>query len=82
MSFRDVKDDGLSTRARIDNFSQELNDFKKSFDKIFNGKDLSKYSLSLSVVKETKKCEEAFKKVNEDMKVRCRSINFEKQFNI
>ena len=70
MSYRDVKDDGLSTRTRIDQFSQELNDFKKSFDKLFNGKDLSKYPLSLSVVKETKKCEEAFKKLNDEMKVR------------
>lgn len=64
-----VVDDGLSTKARLDAFVKELNEFESNFNKLFNGKDPANFMQKLSVIKETKNAEETFKKLNEEMKV-------------
>ena len=62
-------DDGLSTDGRIKSFAAELCEFKENFNKLFNGKDLAKCLLNLSVIKDTKAAEEGIKKISEEMKV-------------
>ena len=72
-------DDGLSTDARIKSFAAELNEFRENFNKLFNGKDLAKCLLNLSVIKDTKSAEEIIKKISEEMKVSCVYCVFKKK---
>ena len=60
---------GADTNARIREFSRELDEFKVNVNKLFNGKDLSKELVNLSIIKETKNIIEKYNKINEDMKV-------------
>jgi hypothetical protein len=60
---------GADTNARIREFCRELDEFKVNVNKLFNGKDLSKELVNLSIIKETKKIIEKYNKINEDMKV-------------
>lgn len=62
-------DDGLTTDTRIKSFAAELSEFKENFNKLFNGKDLAKCLLNLSVIKDTKAAAEVVKKISEEMKV-------------
>ena len=59
------QEDSLS---RVRGFTAELDEFKTSVAKLFGGKDLSKQLLSLGIVKDTKKTEEAYLKLIGEMK--------------
>jgi len=62
-------DDNMSTKERIDSFTNELNEFKVSVCSFFNEEDPANFLSKLSVVKDTKAAEEIFKTLNEEMKV-------------
>lgn len=55
--------------AKVKEFNQEVEEFKANVAKLFSGKDLSKQLLNLSIIKETKKLEDTFNKLVNEMKV-------------
>jgi hypothetical protein len=59
----------MSTNERIKSFTNQLEDFKQSVNKLFSGKDLTKCLLNLSVIKDTKMTEERFKKLKDETQV-------------
>jgi len=63
-------DKKMTTKQRIDSFTNELNEFKASISGFFSGKDPADFLRNLSVIKDTKEIEEMFKTLNEEMKVK------------
>ena len=63
----------LATRVRL--FATEVDELKQSVAKLFNGKDISKCLINLTVIKETKMTEQNFAHLNAEMKVRIKVIH-------
>jgi hypothetical protein len=57
------------TAVKLKQFQLELDEFKSNVTKLFGGKDLAKHLLDLSVIKKAKTSEEAFLKLDKDIKV-------------
>ncbi len=55
---------------RVREFMSEFDEFRTNVAKLFSGKDLSKQLLNLSIIKDTKKMEQTYLKLIDEMKVR------------